>query len=142
MKKKLSGLLDIFNLSFFLSWTFKVTLVVFADVFKFFLIFAVIMDLFRTSSLAPYILSIVHEIVDSNWWKWQNAVKIVDFTEQLSQITRVKRNKNQMKYYQYQRTFLLMIYVEKTSYFDVAPPGHTIAYKNIDNLFKNDKLMS
>ena len=35
-----------------------------------------------------------------------------------------------------------MIYVEKTSYFDVAPPGHSIAYKNIDNLLKNDKLMS
>ena len=35
-----------------------------------------------------------------------------------------------------------MTYVEKTSYFDVAPRGHTIAYKNIDNLLKNDKLMS
>ena len=32
-----------------------------------------------------------------------------------------------------------MTYVEKTSYFEVAPPGHTIAYKNIDNLFKNCK---
>ena len=31
-----------------------------------------------------------------------------------------------------------MTYVEKTSYFDVAPPGHTIAYKNIDNFVKND----
>ena len=29
-----------------------------------------------------------------------------------------------------------MAYAEKTSYFEVAPPGHTIAYKNIDNLFK------
>ena len=29
-----------------------------------------------------------------------------------------------------------MIYIEKTSYFEVAPPGHTIAYKNVDNLFK------
>ena len=36
-----------------------------------------------------------------------------------------------------------MTYIEKTSYFDVVPPGHTIAYKNIDNLLKNDiKLMS
>ena len=34
-----------------------------------------------------------------------------------------------------QKTLLLMTYVEKTSYFEVAPPGHTIAYKNIDNLF-------
>ena len=34
-----------------------------------------------------------------------------------------------------------MTYVEKTSFFDVAPPGRTIAYKNIDNLLKNDKLM-
>ena len=32
-----------------------------------------------------------------------------------------------------------MAYVEQTSYFEVAPPGHTIAYKNIDYLFKNDK---
>ena len=32
-----------------------------------------------------------------------------------------------------------MSYVEKTSYFEVAPPAHTIAYKNIDNQFKNDK---
>ena len=35
-----------------------------------------------------------------------------------------------------------MTNVEKTSYFEVAPPGHTIAYKNIDDLLKNDKLMS
>ena len=35
-----------------------------------------------------------------------------------------------------------MIYVEKTWYFDEAPPGHSIAYKNIDNFLKNDKLMS
>ena len=26
-----------------------------------------------------------------------------------------------------------MTYIEKTSYFEVAPPGHTIAYKNVDN---------
>ena len=31
-----------------------------------------------------------------------------------------------------------MTYIEKTSYFDVAPLGHTIAYKNIDNLLKYD----
>ena len=40
------------------------------------------------------------------------------------------------------KTLLLIIYVEKTSYFEIAPPGHTIAYKNIDNLFKNDKYVS
>ena len=32
-----------------------------------------------------------------------------------------------------------MTYVEKTSYFEVAPPGHTIVYKNVDNLLKNGK---
>ena len=32
-----------------------------------------------------------------------------------------------------------MTYIEKTSYFEVAPPGHTIAYKNIDNLLENGK---
>ena len=32
-----------------------------------------------------------------------------------------------------------MSYVEKTSYFKVAPPGHSIAYKNVDNLLKYDK---
>ena len=29
-----------------------------------------------------------------------------------------------------------MTYIEKT-YFEVAAPGHTIAYKNFDNLLKN-----
>ena len=53
MKKKLSGPLDILNLSIFLSCTFKVILVVFVDVFEEFFIFAVIMDPFRTSLLAP-----------------------------------------------------------------------------------------
>ena len=28
-----------------------------------------------------------------------------------------------------------MLYVEKTSYFEIAPPGHTIAYEYFDNLF-------
>ena len=32
-----------------------------------------------------------------------------------------------------------MPYIEETSYFEVAPPGHTIAYKYIDYLLKNDK---
>ena len=32
-----------------------------------------------------------------------------------------------------------MTYVEKTSYFEVAQSGHTIAYKNVDNLFNNCK---
>ena len=32
-----------------------------------------------------------------------------------------------------------MVYAEKTSYFEVAPPGHTIAYENVDNLFKYRK---
>ena len=35
-----------------------------------------------------------------------------------------------------------MTNVEKMSYFEIAPPGHTTAYKNIDDLRKNDKLMS
>ena len=30
-----------------------------------------------------------------------------------------------------------MTYDENTSYFEVAPPGHTIAYKSVDNLSKN-----
>ena len=34
-----------------------------------------------------------------------------------------------------------MTYIEKKSYFDVARPGHTIAYKNIDKLLKNDVLI-
>ena len=35
-----------------------------------------------------------------------------------------------------------MTYIKNTSYFEVAPPGYTVAYKNIDNLFKNDKYIS
>ena len=34
-----------------------------------------------------------------------------------------------------------MTYAEKTSYFEVASPGHTFAYKNIDNLLENDKYL-
>ena len=30
-----------------------------------------------------------------------------------------------------------MNYIEKTSYFEAAPPCHTIADKTIDNLLKN-----
>ena len=40
--------------------------------------------------------------------------------------------------YSNQKTFLLIINVEKTSGFEVDPTGHTIAYKNIDNLFNNE----
>ena len=29
-----------------------------------------------------------------------------------------------------------MTYTENTSYFDVVPPGPTIAYKNIDNFWQ------
>ena len=32
--------------------------------------------------------------------------------------------------------------VEKTSYFEVVPPGNTIAHKNVDNLFKNRKYIA
>ena len=32
-----------------------------------------------------------------------------------------------------------MTYIEKTSYFEVAPPAHNVAYKNVDNLYKNFK---
>ena len=29
-----------------------------------------------------------------------------------------------------------MTHVENTSYFEVAMPGHTISYKNVDNVLK------
>ena len=32
-----------------------------------------------------------------------------------------------------------MTYIEKMSYIEVGLPGHTIAYKNMNNLLKNDK---
>ena len=34
-----------------------------------------------------------------------------------------------------------MTYIANTAYFEIAP-GHTIAYKNINNLLKNDKYIS
>ena len=34
-----------------------------------------------------------------------------------------------------------MTYVEKTTYFEAAPPGQTIAYKKGDNLVKNGKFI-
>ena len=30
-----------------------------------------------------------------------------------------------------------MTYIKKTSYFEVAPPGHTIVHKNINDILKN-----
>ena len=47
--------LNIFYLSLSISCTFKVTLVVFADVFEEYYIFAIIMDPFQTSFLAPFL---------------------------------------------------------------------------------------
>ena len=35
-----------------------------------------------------------------------------------------------------------MTNVEKTSHFEVAPPGHSIAYKNIDNLRIHQRLFN
>ena len=35
----------------------------------------------------------------------------------------------------FKTTLLLITHVEKTSYFEVAPPVHIIAYKNIDKSF-------
>ena len=32
-----------------------------------------------------------------------------------------------------------MTYIKKTSYFEVSPPGHTFVYKNINDIWKNDK---
>ena len=49
--------------------------------------------------------------------------------------------KLKLKNYGHQKTFLPLTYVEKTSYSEVAPPGLTNGYKNVDNLFKNDKYM-
>ena len=31
-------------------------------------------------------------------------------------------------------TFLLMTYIQKMSYLEVSPPGHTIVYKNINDV--------
>ena len=50
--------LNIFDLSLSILCTFKVTLVVFADVFEEYYIVAIIMDPFHTSFLATYILDI------------------------------------------------------------------------------------
>ena len=49
--------LNIFYLSLSIACTFKVTLVVFADVFEEYYIFAIIMDPFQTSFLAPCIIN-------------------------------------------------------------------------------------
>ena len=35
-----------------------------------------------------------------------------------------------------------MTYVAKTSYFEDAPSGHTIAYKNVDNVLRFGKYIS
>ena len=43
--------------------------------------------------------------------------------------------------YKYQKTFLIMTYVEKTSEFEVALNGHTIANKYIHTLFENDQYL-
>ena len=47
----------------------------------------------------------------------------------------VKKTNNQKS----SKDFSVMTYVEKTSYFEVAPPGNTIIYKNVDNLLNHDQ---
>ena len=52
-----TSVLNIFNLALFISCTLEVILVVFADVFEEYYIFAIVMDPFQTSCLAPCILN-------------------------------------------------------------------------------------
>ena len=47
-----------------------------------------------------------------------------------------------MKINYYKKTFLFMTFVQETSFFELAQPGQTIAYKNINNLLKNNNFVS
>ena len=85
MKKKLSGLLNLLYLSLFLSCTFKVILVVFADVHfcgdNGPLPHVIISALYFKHALSIGRLELM---------EMKNVFKVVGFTEQLSLITRVK----------------------------------------------------
>ena len=93
----------------FLSCTFKISAFgdFFSTLWKNFIFFAGIMDLFQTSFLAPYILKIL----------WQNVWKLkilpITFLKLPEQCTKIKLE-----------NLLLMTSVEKTSYFEVALSYH------------------
>ena len=101
MENKLSGHIKSFSIPIMFVQSHYGS---FCRIFEEFYNFAVIIDSFQMSFVAPYILNTPCKI------------------EKL-----------------YKKTFLLMTYVQKTSCFEVACPGHTIAYKNVDNLLKNGK---
>ena len=68
--------LDILNLSLFITWTFKVIMVVFTDIFEEFYIFAVIIDPFQTSFLALYRRLKFVELTEclQNWRFYQTII--------------------------------------------------------------------
>ena len=57
-----------------------------------------------------------------------NYLKLLERSEMKIEFKKIKKKSD----------FSVKTYVEKSSYFQVAPPGHTIAYKNVDNLFENN----
>ena len=111
--------LDIFNISPFMllflkspydsccrrSWRISYTLYICS-------IFAVKKGPLPNVILAPYISNARSKFIEMT-----ECFKVKGFTEQLSQITRVKYNKHWIKYSN-QKTFLVMTCVEKTSYYE------------------------
>ena len=71
--------------------------------------------------------------------EFYNFAVIIDSFQMSFQRLIFKTVPVKLKNYEYKKTFLIMTCVQKTSCFEVASPGHTIAYKNVDNLFKNGK---
>ena len=91
MKKMLSGLLDIFNFSLPIMY-FQSHFGSFCRRFWRILYFCDNNGPLSnvTFIIAPYILNTLSWTEDLNSWNWQHVFKIVNFTEQLSQITRAK----------------------------------------------------
>ena len=98
----------------------------FSDVLEKLYIFAVITEPFQTSFLAPYILNIFSVRLKIKIGGNDRMLKNCGFYRIffLNYPSKIK-NEN----------MLLMTYVEKTSYFEVPSPCHTMLTRYIDNLF-------
>ena len=132
---------NVLNLSLFISCSFKVTMVVFGYVFEEYYIFCDNdgpLSNVRFSALYFY-NSLLNNRLKSkemtacfqNFRFYRSIILNYSSEVKCKLITNLSKN--------IIITFLLMTYVEKTSYFEVAPPGHTIAYNNVDYLLKHGK---
>ena len=77
------------------------------------------------------------------WKVYDNDDAAVDTTTDNGQIVIRKAHLSLwLRWDKNQKTFLFMTYIEKALCLEVAAPGHTVGYKNIDYLLNNDRYIS